>query len=93
MPFDSEPTEALAIASGDAIAKVRALDAKAVSLNAHMRQPDVAALRKRLYGFDAPAPVRHATQAEIFAEAARLDAGHPLNPRLWMERMTVGGAQ
>lgn len=76
-----------------ALAEVRALDAKTYALNIYCRLPDVAAQRWSLYRLDPPLPVRRATEAEIVEAALALDAGQLLNPRLWMERLTVRAAQ
>ncbi|MDB5448231.1 MAG: hypothetical protein JWQ97_3548 [Phenylobacterium sp.] len=76
-----------------AIAKVRALDARTSELNAYARRADVAMERRKSYDVERPLPVRRATEAEIVEAALALDAGQLLNPRLWMERMTVRAAQ
>lgn len=71
------------------IAKVRAFAAQTLELNRYMRSPEVVRERLLTYGLPTPAEQRAATEAEILKVAADLDAGLPINPRLWGEAMRM----
>jgi len=74
------------------IAEVRRVNRAHLDLYAYLHSPEGLKLRAAMRLGPAPV-IRSATEAEIMAVAAQLDAGAEMNSRLWVEAMTVPAAQ